>query len=155
MEYKEKKPEKHKKEENKMIIVIRISGDVKLKSDIRETLYRLRLRRKYSATILDISNKSIQGMIKVVKNSVAFGEVNKETLSKIVETRGQKIKDSKIKPEEAAENILKGKTLEELGFKPFFRLHPPRKGINSKLHYPKGVLGNNKEDINKLVLRML
>jgi hypothetical protein len=42
-----------------------------------------------------------------------------------------------------------------MGIKPFFRLHPPRKGINSKIQYPKGVLGNNKEDINKLIERML
>ena len=39
--------------------------------------------------------------------------------------------------------------------KGFFRLHPPRKGINSKLQYPKGVLGDNKKDINKLIERML
>jgi hypothetical protein len=39
--------------------------------------------------------------------------------------------------------------------KGFFRLHPPRKGIKSKLQYPKGVLGDNKESINKLIERML
>jgi len=39
--------------------------------------------------------------------------------------------------------------------KPYFRLHPPRKGIKSKLHYPKGVLGNHGEEINKLLERML
>ncbi|KKL95423.1 hypothetical protein LCGC14_1854700, partial [marine sediment metagenome] len=43
----------------------------------------------------------------------------------------------------------------KLNLKPFFRLHPPRKGIKSKLHFPKGVLGDNKEKINDLVLRML
>ena len=39
--------------------------------------------------------------------------------------------------------------------KPFFRLHPPRKGIKSKKHYPKGVLGNHGKKINELLERML
>ena len=45
--------------------------------------------------------------------------------------------------------------VEELNMKPFFRLHPPRGGINAKIHFPKGVLGNNKEKINDLIKRML
>ena len=53
------------------------------------------------------------------------------------------------------EELEKGKKYEELNLKPFFRLHPPRKGIKSKLHFPKGVLGDNKEKINELVKRML
>jgi glycosyltransferase involved in cell wall biosynthesis len=46
---------------------------------------------------------------------------------------------------------------EELNLKPFFSLHPPRKGINSKKHFgvKKGVLGDNKEQINDLIKRML
>jgi large subunit ribosomal protein L30 len=39
--------------------------------------------------------------------------------------------------------------------KPFFRLHPPRGGINSKEKFPKGSLGDNQEKINELVRRML
>jgi len=36
-------------------------------------------------------------------------------------------------------------------------IHPPRKGIESKKHFGvgKGVLGNNKKEINKLIERML
>ena len=46
---------------------------------------------------------------------------------------------------------------EEVNVKPFFRLHPPRKGIESKKHFGvgKGVLGNHKDKINKLIERML
>jgi hypothetical protein len=50
---------------------------------------------------------------------------------------------------------MEGKKLADFKLKGFFRLHPPRKGIDSKLQYPKGVLGNNKKDINKLIERML
>ena len=50
---------------------------------------------------------------------------------------------------------LKAGKMDELSIKPFFRLHPPRGGIKSKVHFPKGVLGNNKEKINELIMRML
>jgi len=59
-----------------------------------------------------------------------------------------------------AAKVIEGldkKTLVDFGLKPFFRLHPPRGGIDTKVHFPirKGVLGDNKEKINDLVRRML
>ena len=117
----------------KKIAIIRISGMVKVSRDIEDTLYKLRLRRKYSCVVVTL-NKSLKGMLDKVKYYVAYGEIDKETYDKLVEARGKKV-NGKLKP--------------------FFRLHPPRKGIKSKLQYPKGVLGNNKADINKLIVRML
>jgi len=117
-----------------MICIIRIRGRVGLKKEINETLNRLRLRRKYTCVVLE-GNKVQLGMIKKVKDFIAFGEINEETHKKLIEKRGKKDKEGKLKP--------------------FFRLHPPRKGINSKLYFPKGVLGDNKEKINDLVERML
>ena len=113
-----------------MIAVIRIHGRVKLKKDIVETLNRLRLKKKYSCIVIENPPKEQLGMIKKVRNFVAFGEIDSATYKKLIEKRGKK---SKV----------------------FFRLHPPRKGIKSKLHFPKGVLGNNKEKINELIIRML
>lgn len=116
-----------------MICIIRIAGEIGLNQKIKETLNRLRLKRKYSCIVLEKPNESQLGMIKNVSDFVAFGEINDETYKKLKETRG--------KPG-----------------KKFFRLHPPRKGIDSKKHFgetKKGVLGNNKEKINELVLRML
>jgi len=118
---------------NKKIAIIRIAGMVKVSKYIENTLHRLRLRRKYSCVVVK-PTKSILGMLKKIKFYVAYGEINKETYDKLVKARGKKI-NGKLKP--------------------FFRLHPPRKGIKSKLQYPKGVLGNNKADINKLIERML
>ena len=71
--------------------------------------------------------------------------------------RGQPIdKKKKIKAEEIVSQLNK-KDLSDLGLKPFFRLHPPRGGIESKKHFGvgKGVLGDNKKNINTLVKRML
>ncbi len=98
-------------------------------------------------------------MIAKVRNLVAYGKINEETLVSLIKARAKKIGDSKAKIENAekiAKEVLAGKNLEDLGIKPFFGLHPARGGIkNTKLHYPKGVLGDNKEDINKLIGKML
>jgi len=115
-----------------MIAVIRIHGQVGLKNDIKETLYRLKVRRKFACVVLEKPTKEQIGMIKKVQDFIAYGEINQETFEKLKETRGKK-----------------GKS--------FFRLHPPRGGIDSKKHFgvKKGVLGNNKEKINELINRML
>ena len=113
-----------------MIAVIRVTGDVNLSERIRETFNRLKLRRKYSCIVLK-PTKEQEGMIEKVRDFVAFGEINENTLKKLVEKRGKK------------SNPI------------FFRLHPPRGGIKSKFHFPRGVLGNHKDKINDLIERML
>ena len=112
-----------------MICVIRIHGKIGLNKDVAGTLDRLRIRKKYSCVVLE-PTKETMGMIQKVRNQVAYGEISEATLKKLVEKRKTKIEN-------------------------FFRLHPPRKGINAKLHFPKGVLGDNKDKINDLVERML
>lgn len=141
-----------------MIAVIRIHGMVKIKKRTEETLQRLRLRRKYSCVVLLKPIKEQLGMVKKVKDFVAFGEINDETFEKLVEQRGQLInKKKKINVKEVVKELEAGKKYEELNLKPFFRLHPPRKGIDSKKHFGvgKGVLGDNKKKINELIRRML
>lgn len=127
-----------------MIAIIRITGDVKIRQDVRETFQRLGLTRKYSCIVLENPTSEQMGMLNKVRNLVAFGEIDKETFKKLNEARGYKKKtDSKTKEEKLKNQV--------------FRLHPPRKGIDSKLHFgqKKGVLGNNKEKINELIERML
>ena len=67
-------------------------------------------------------------------------------LVKLVELRGKPLASAKEKKINAAKLVdeLEKKNLVELGLKPFFRLHPPRGGIESKKHYGvgKGVLGD-------------
>ncbi|MCL5730030.1 MAG: uL30 family ribosomal protein [Candidatus Pacearchaeota archaeon] len=118
-----------------MIAVIRIRGEVGVKRDIEETLNRLRLKKKYSCIVIQSPKEEQIGMIKKVKDFVAFGEIDDVMYKKLVEKRGKKDSQGKLKP--------------------FFRLHPPRGGIKSKESFPKGVLGNHKEKINELLERML
>jgi len=97
-------------------------------------LNRLGLKTKYSCIVLEKPNAVEMGMIEKVKDFVAFGEISPETYKKLIEAR-EKFSKSKTK----------------------FRLHPPRKGIESKKHFGvgKGVLGNHGKEINKLLERML
>lgn len=116
--------------------IIRIKGMVGVKGEIEDTLDRLRLRRKYACVVLELTPET-QGMLKKVKDFVAYGEINDSTYKELVSKRGQKNSEGKLKP--------------------FFRLHPPRGGIDSKKHFgvAKGVLGDNKDKINDLIIRML
>jgi large subunit ribosomal protein L30 len=138
-----------------MIVVIRIRGEVKTPGEVEETLFRIRLRQKYACVVLQDS-PNLKGILKHVRDYVAYGTINEAVLEKLIETRGQPIdKSKKIDAKKAVEGIMKGKSWEDLNLKPFFRLHPPRKGIKSKIHYPKGALGSHGADIIKLLERML
>ncbi len=140
-----------------MMLIIRIAGDVDISNQVREALFRLKLRRKYAAIIVANPTPQTFKLLKILRNFVAFGEIDKETLTELIAKRGQLIDTkSKIKAEEIVSQLEK-KDLTALGFKPFFRLHPPRGGIESKKHFGvgKGVLGDNKKNINVLVRRML
>ncbi len=153
--FEEKGENKTRKDAHKLLVVIRIAGEVKVKPEVRETLDRMRLRRKYSCILVHGNNKNMVGMIEKVKYHISYGEIERDILEKLIKARGQGIDNKKFNAGDVSDEILKGKSLNELGLKPFFRLHPPRGGIKSKLQYPLGVLGNNKSDINKLVERML
>ncbi len=140
-----------------MLAVIRISGKVKMNKKLEETMNRLRLRKKYSCVLLS-ERPEIMGMVKDLRNFVAYGEIEEKTLLELVKARGKTFgkRNEKIaNPEKITKDLLAGKSMAELGMKPWFGLHPARGGIDTKSHYPKGVLGNNKQDINKLIERML
>ena len=132
-----------------MIVVIRISGMVKVPKKITETLFRMRLRRKYSAVILEDTPENNKLLVKV-RNYVAYGPISKEMYKKLILLRGQETKENK-------KSIIVVTSSGKKSIKPFFRLHPPRKGIESKKHagVRKGVLGDNKDKINELLSKML
>ena len=108
-------------------------------------------------------------MLQVVKDYVAFGEIDAETLAMLLRNRGKLIGDKPLTDEyvkektgydsieEFAKAVVEGKaSLKDLSdLKPVFRLHPPRGGLkNIKWHYPRGSLGYHGKDINKLLYKM-
>lgn len=117
-----------------MIAAIRIKGQIGLKKEIVETLHRLRLRKKYTCVLVEPTKENI-GMLKKLRNFIAYGEINEETKKELISKRGKKDKEGELKA--------------------FFRLHPPRGGIETKVHFPKGALGNHGDKINDLIRRML
>ena len=138
-----------------MIVIIRIKGQTGLRKDTNNTLDRLRIKKKYSCVVVKETKENL-GMINKLTSFIAYGKINEDDLIELIEKRGIQLdKNKKIDARKAAEEIVKGKKLEDMNLKPFFRLHPPRKGIKSKLHYPRGVLGNHGDKINLLLKRML
>lgn len=120
----------------KKLAIIRIKGMIGIRRDVAETLDRLRLRRKYACVVVE-PTPEVEGMLKKIRDFVAYGEISDERYKELVEKRGKKDAEGKLKP--------------------FFRLHPARGGMETKKHFGvgKGVLGNNGEEINNLILRML
>jgi large subunit ribosomal protein L30 len=142
-----------------MIAVIRISGIPEMPRKAASTLDKLRLRKKFVCVLLQETGENL-GMIRAVDNFTAYGKINKETLIELLKARGKLAdgKKGKIDAEKVAGELLEGKTqkkLSDFGIKPFFAMHPPRGGIDSKKHYPKGVLGNHQDKISELIRRML
>lgn len=139
-----------------MIAIIRISGMVNVPQKTEETLSRLRLRRKYCLVLINPTPENLK-LLKKIRNYVSYGEVSNDLIVKLIKARGKPIKaGTKIEAEKIVLQLDK-KDLQELGLKPFFRLHPPRGGIDAKQHYgttKNAVLGNNKK-ISDLIGRML
>ena len=140
-----------------MIAAIRISGMINIPKKVQETLFRLRLRRKYSLVLVKPTPENMKLLVKL-RDYVAYGDIKPATLKELIEKRAQPVpKDKKINAEKIIEELEKKKLSELKDIKPFFRLHPPRKGIDSKKHFGvnRGVLGDNKTKINDLIKRML
>lgn len=138
-----------------MILAIRIVGQAALRRDIEETLKRLNIHRKLTATLIDANDKVMHGMMMSVRDFVAYQEVSDDVIKQLILKRGQTLDGHAIAEKDVAkimEQIKKG----EWKIKRYFRLHPPRGGFkkSTKIAYPKGILGDNK-DIAKLVERML
>ena len=119
------------------IAVIRVRGNIGLKTEIKDTLKMLNLHRSNFCAVVP-KNDSYLGMIKKVKDYVTYGELDDETYKLLSEKRGEK-KGDKLKP--------------------FFRLSPPKKGFGRKgikIHFSKGgTLGYRGAKINELIKRMI
>lgn len=139
-------------EKNQLLAVIRVRGTVKVRASIAETLNRLRLKRVNNLVLISTKSASYMGMVQNAKDFITFGEIDKVTLAKLLEAKGVKADDS------AVDSLLSGaKTPKELNIEMPFGMHPPRHGYEGiKIDYASGgALGNRKEEINKLIKRML
>lgn len=154
-----------------MFAIIRLRGGVNVRPDIKYTLELLRLHRVNHCVIAE-ENEYSRGMIRKVKDYVAWGEISEEMLETMLRNRGRvtggdrlseviiRDKTSVSSFNELAQALRSGQiTMKELaaqGIKPVFRLHPPRKGHRGvKRSYTQGgVLGYHGDKINDLLLKM-
>ena len=149
-------------------LVIRIRGLVNIPSWAEKTLESLNLRRKFNATIITKNHQTL-GMLRKVKDIVAWKSVDESIIKDLLETRGRKkgfhaLNQSSLPStykniDDLANAIHKNNIslsdIEDL--KPWFSLSPPKGGFKRKIktqYNQKGILGENNELID-LVRRMI
>ncbi len=152
-----------------MYALVRVRGEVNVRRTIKDTLQMLRLNKVNHCVLLNDGPHN-EGMIRKVKDYVAYGVIDADTLAEMLSNRGRLEGNLRLTSEYVAENteydsieslakaICDGKaTLKDVPkLKPVFRLHPPRKGHTGikRTFQQGGVLGNHGEDINKLLKKM-
>jgi large subunit ribosomal protein L30 len=149
-------------------LVIRIRGLVNIPSWAERTLESLNLRKKFNATLITENHQTL-GMLRKVKDIVAWKSVDESIIKDLLETRGMKkgfhaLNQSSLPStykniDDLANAIHKNNIglsdIEDL--KPWFSLSPPKGGFKRKIktqYNQKGVLGENNELID-LVRRMI
>lgn len=149
-------------------LVVRIKGTVNVPAWAKTTLANLNLDKKFRATLV-AENLETLGMLRKVKDIVAWTPVDADFIKELLERRG---KLSGYKPitksdlpkefesiEELATAIAQNKTsMSKLNsIKPWFALAPPKGGFKQKTKTQfsqNGVLGHN-EHLVQLVKNML
>lgn len=155
--------------EKKSILVIRIRGTINVSQRERDTMRFLRVDKNNYASLID-DRADFKGMLQKAKDWITWGEPTVETVTKMLVKRGRATGDVKLTEESVKE--LGFESFEDMaqkivncevsmhqieGLKPFFRMHPPRKGFRKSVkraYNNKGELGNRGEEINKLAVRM-
>lgn len=152
-----------------MYAVVQVRGTVKTRREIKDTLKMLRLHHINHCVIIP-DTPAYVGMIRKVKDFVAYGEVDAGTVEELLRTRGRLTGDVHLTDEYIKENsqyagitefataLASGETrLSDVpGLKPVLRLHPPRKGYKTtkRTYQQGGSLGNHGENINDLLYKM-
>jgi large subunit ribosomal protein L30 len=149
-------------------MIVRVRGTVHARHDVTETLLYLHLTRPNHATVVP-EVASVRGMLTKVQGYVTWGEAEPDTVSLLLQQRGETAAGQKLTAETVQE-IAPGKDLPFLtrsvaesgltqvrGLKPLFRLRAPKGGWRStkKPYTLGGSLGYRGRAINELVRRML
>jgi large subunit ribosomal protein L30 len=158
-------------ETEKVILAIRVRGQVRVRPQIADTLDKLLLGRLHQARVLKVT-PSLEGMITKAKDYIAWGEVTEDVVAELLSKRGRlpgnnRLTDSYVKKNSKhssikalAKAIAAGsadvKDVE--GLKPIFRLTPPSRGFKGKKKVGVGMGGSTGyrgEEINDLARRMI
>ena len=150
-------------------LVVRMRGTVNVPFWALTTLQNLYLYKRFSATLVPETSDYL-GMLRKIKEWVAWSKADSEIVKTLIEKRGKKItqldsqKEGKKKDEykgiDELVNVIvsdKIKFSDQNNIKPWFSLNPPRGGFkkkSKKQFTDGGILGNNK-DLLEIVKRMV
>ena len=168
----EKVVEKELEPTERYLIAVRLDGAPNVRPREESTLNSLRMKTRFSAVLLR-DNPSVRGMLQRVKDHVTWAEAKKEDLEVLLSNRartveGLGITDKFVKEKanlpglrELLSGLCSGKfslaKLWEIGVKPVFRLHPPRRGFPRSSKRPvanRGELGYRKDGLQELLTKM-
>ena len=154
------------------LAIVRVRGSIGVRTGVNQTLTYLRLDRVNHCVVVDDS-PTTRGMIKKAKDYITWGTPSLDMLAAMLKKRGRLVGDKPVTDEYVKESTggkyktidafvkawADGKETVEVipDLKPVFRLHPPRKGHGAiKRHVTMGgALGDRKEEIDKLIERMI
>ena len=152
-----------------MYAVVQVRGTVKTRREIKDTLKMLRLYHINHCVIIP-DTPAYVGMIRKVKDFVAYGEVESGVVEELLRTRGRLVGDVHLTDEYVKENSQysgitefakalsagEARLADVAGLKPVLRLHPPRKGYKTtkRTYQQGGSLGYHGENINDLLHKM-
>jgi len=150
-----------------MYAIVRIRGGVRTRPEIKDTLDLLHINRVNHCAVVK-EDPHYKGMIQKVKDYVAWGQIDDDTLAMLLEKRGRLSGNKRL-----TEDLVKEKTafgsikdfakavnagsasFKDLGIKPVFRLHPARKGLKStKRTVPQGGVLGFHDSIKDLITKM-
>ena len=149
-------------------LVVRIRGTVNIPHWANNTLDNLNLDKRFRATVIPENPESL-GMLRKVKEMVAWTSVDATIIKELIEKRGKKTGFKPITNSDLPEGY---NTIEELAsaiadnkialskirsIKPWFALNSPRGGFKrkTKTQYSQdGILGEDK-GLTDIVKRML
>jgi large subunit ribosomal protein L30 len=152
-----------------MYAVVQVRGVINTRRDIRDTLKMLRLHHINHCVLVADTPENL-GMIRKVKDYIAYGEVDAATIESLLRTRGRVIGDMPLTDDyirsnssfggivDFAQALASGQSkLRDIpGLKPVLRLHPPRKGYKTtkRTFIQGGALGYYGQEINTLLYKM-
>lgn len=150
--------------------VVRIRGTVNINKKINDTLKMLHLTRVNHCVVVP-ETESYKGMLQKAKDYITWGEIDAETMARLLYLRGKlrggdPISEAFVRENtdyDSIEELAKAIVSDEIyigkieGLKPVFRLHPPIGGYKKikRAYSEGGCLGYRGKDINNLLERMM
>ncbi len=160
-------PAKKAAQSSAKIAVILVRGLINTRTSVKTTLAMLGLKRKNSCVMIP-DNPSYRGMLNKVKDMVTWGPIDDSTIKMLIDKRSKNAtskntaskntasKNTASKNTASKNTASKNNTKED---NPTYHLNPPRKGFGrkgiKKSFSIGGGLGDRKEKINDLILRMI